>query len=414
MRAVGLITEYNPFHNGHLYHLKESLKLAEADVSVAVMSGHFLQRGEAALVDKWARAQMALAGGVDLVVELPLPWACASAPDFARGAVLALDLIGGVGTLCFGSESGSLAELQQWARAELDHDEEIAKRTSRLLRQGMAYPLAKAEVLKEYVNADPQSLGLPNNILGLEYLKVLGREKLPIAPMTVRRIGAGFHDSAIVDGISSATGIRQRLDVGENVAQLLPEAVFNLLENQLYTGYHYCPEPHFRLLLGQIFSAGDLLERLWLVDGGIAQRILQVAEHASTMEGLITGIKSRHLTRTRIQRLLLSVLLCLERGSADQLLSRPPAYLHLLAASEQGMRFLAASRKQRKVPLVQNFSRVYSLLKRSCGTDTDDYQRALLQLQLELKATRLYGLLMKKLPCQQRSQDFYQPLITGL
>ncbi len=412
MRAVGLITEYNPFHNGHLYHLKESLKLAGADVSVAVMSGHFLQRGEAALVDKWARAKMALAGGVDLVVELPLPWACASAPDFARGAVQALDLVGGVDTLCFGSESGCLADLQQWGRVELEQDDEIATRTAVLLRRGKAYPLAKAEVLKEFLAVDQTLLAQPNNILGLEYLKALAREQLSIAPLTVRRIGAGFHDSTIVDGISSATGIRQRLDTGGNVEQLLPEAVFTLLHSQLISGHCYCPEQHFRLLLGQIFSAGDLLEDLWLVDEGMGQRILQVAENAATMEELIAGIKSRHLTRTRIQRLLLCVLLCLERATADQLLIRSPAYLHLLAASEQGMRFLAATRKQRKVPLVQNFSRVYSLLKRHYGMDTDEYQRALLQLQLELKATRLYGLLMEKLPCRQRSQDFYQPLIT--
>ena len=183
MRAVGLITEYNPFHNGHLYHLKESLKLAGADVSVAVMSGHFLQRGEAALVDKWARAKMALAGGVDLVVELPLPWACASAPDFARGAVQALDLVGGIDTLCFGSESGCLADLQQWGRVELEQDDEIATRTAILLRRGKAYPLAKAEVLKEFLAVDQTLLAQPNNILGLEYLKALARETAVYCPV---------------------------------------------------------------------------------------------------------------------------------------------------------------------------------------------------------------------------------------
>ncbi|NIQ97403.1 MAG: nucleotidyltransferase family protein, partial [Desulfuromonadales bacterium] len=146
MRSVGLITEYNPFHNGHLHHLRESRRATGADVSVAVMSGHFLQRGEPALVDKWVRAEMAVAAGVDLVVELPLPWACNSAPYFALGAVQALNDLG-VDALCFGSEVGDLDVLKQCAGLLEEHETLVARRTEALLRRGINYPEARQQVL---------------------------------------------------------------------------------------------------------------------------------------------------------------------------------------------------------------------------------------------------------------------------
>ena len=149
MRIVGLITEYNPFHNGHLHHLQESLRVAEADASVAVMGGHFLQRGEPALLDKWTRAEMALAAGVDLVLELPFPFACNSAPHFARGAVQSLNALGVVDALCFGSEAGEVEPLQTAARLLLEHADDIDAGTRQLLRSGVSYPAARAKVLSE-------------------------------------------------------------------------------------------------------------------------------------------------------------------------------------------------------------------------------------------------------------------------
>ena len=211
MRAVGLITEYNPFHNGHLYHLQESCRVTSAEVSVAVMSGHFLQRGEPALVDKWVRSEMALAAGVDLVVELPLPWACSSAPDFARGAVHALTDLG-VDSLCFGSEVGEIKPLQACADFLHDNNSAITKKTAELLRQGVNYPQARAQLLTGSlpVELDPEDLSKPNNILGIEYLKTLRHFKSHLSPATIQRVGAGYHDAEIEpDTLASATGIRQ-------------------------------------------------------------------------------------------------------------------------------------------------------------------------------------------------------------
>jgi len=416
MRTVGLITEYNPFHNGHLHHLRESLKVAEAQVSVAVMSGHFLQRGEPALVDKWRRTEMALAAGVDIVVELPLPWACSSAPDFARGAVQALDALGGVDALCFGSERGVLAPLQQFADFLHGQENTVTEKTSALLRKGVNYPQARSAVLADLLpgELDPSAIAAPNNILGMAYLKALRQTDSAIQPLTMQRIGAGFHEERVGEGgIASATGIRKRLAEGQAVDQLLPLPVWPVLQRAIDDGQHFFPDRYSLLVLAQILRDPARLTDCWLVENGIENRLQSVAEQATDLETLISGVKSRQLTRTRIQRLLVAILLGLQRDEATALLDAGPQYLHLLGASESGERFLASSRKRRSLPLIQNFSRVHSSLKRCYGVDSPNYLLARRQLDLELRATKLYSLLMKNWSGAARNRDYYEPLRRG-
>ncbi len=414
MHAVGLITEYNPFHNGHLHHLQESLRATGADVSVAVMSGHFLQRGEPALVDKWVRAEMALAAGVDLVVELPLPWACSSAPDFARGAVQTLTALG-VESLCFGSESGEIEPLQCCADVLQAYDSTVVEKTAKLLRQGVNYPQARSQVLTGLLPDDVASatLGEPNNILGIEYLKALCQLNSPIQPATIQRIGAGYHDTNIqTDVIASATGIRKKLAEGGSVENLLPAGVLQILQQAAIAGAVFSADHYFRLLSAQIFRNSNGLNNCWLVENGIENRLLSVAEKSFSLEELLVGLKSRQFTRTRIQRVLVSVLLEMDKSVLRQQFSAEPLYLHLLAASQLGKQFLAAKRKQRTIPLIQNFSRVYALLKRYYGVESTTYPIALKQLELELRATKLYTLLVQKYPGGNRNRDFYEPLRT--
>ncbi len=413
MQAVGLITEYNPFHNGHLHHLHESLRVCSADVSVAVMSGHFLQRGEPALVDKWARAEMALAAGVDIVVELPLPWAASSAPDFARGAVQALSALG-VDSLCFGSESGMLSPLQQCADFFYEHETSLANEAATLLRQGVNYPQARGELLAKLLPAeiDPAMVVKPNNILGIEYLKAIRQLDSTIQPATIQRIGAGYHDETVgADGIASATGIRGRLAVDEPVCGLLPETVKSILDDLIATGATAVEENYFRLLMAQIFGSSDSLDSCWLVENGIDNRLIKVAETAESLEQLLVGIKSKQLTRTRIQRLLVSLLLRFDKQVIPQLFSAGPQYLHLLATSGKGREFLSDRRKQISLPLIQNFSRIYATLKRHYGVEPKAKQLALQQLDLELRATKIYTLLQRKAASENRNRDFFQPVI---
>lgn len=414
MKAVGMITEYNPFHNGHQHHLRESLKTASAEVSVAVMSGHFLQRGEPALADKWLRAEMALAAGVDLVVELPLPWACSSAPDFAQGGVQSLCLLGGVDALCFGSESGDLGPLQACAERLSRQKERVAEHTGKLLRQGVNYPQARARVLQELLPQalSAEELAAPNNILGIEYLQALQPTDSGLEPFTVKRIGAGYHDTGIGPGqIASATGIRQRLLGGEAVAKLIPATSYEILDGALRHGRFSSAERYLRLLQLQIFRDADRLADYWLVTDGLERRMTDAADVAGDLEDLISRIKARQLTRTRVQRALVSVLLGWPARQIHSLLEGPPRYLHLLGASYRGREFLAVGRKDRQVPLVQNFSRIYAQLKRHYGAGSAPYRQALQQLQLELRATRIFTLLQYDHRNCSRNRDFYEPLL---
>jgi len=410
MRAVGLITEYNPFHNGHLYHLEQSRKLAGAEVAVAVMSGHFLQRGEPALVDKWVRTQMALAAGVDVVVELPMPFACNSAPHFAAGAVQSLTALG-VQTVCFGSESGDLPALQRCAALLEEHAVQIERQTGALLRQGMGYPQARAAVFASIVDAELAALlDTPNNILGLAYLRAISRLALPLQPCTLARLGPGYHDIDVKGGIASATGIRQRLSIGEPIDRLLPAAALLPLQHALAAGQTVDAGLFYRLLLAAILRGGD---GYYLGEHGMSQRLQQAAAESVDLETLINAVQAPQWTRTRVQRTLCHLLLGSRADQMSAFLDSGPLYLHLLGASERGRRFLAATRKQRSLPLIDNYSRVYSRLRRFYGRGSAQATLAEAQLAAEINATRMYGLLLGQRPLGGWSRDFTQGCCEG-
>lgn len=408
MRTVGLITEYNPFHNGHLHHLRESRRAAGAEVAVAVMSGHFLQRGEPALVDKWVRTEMALAAGVDVVVELPFPFACNSAPHFALGAVQTLDALGGVDALCFGSEAGELDELDRCALLLLEREGEVAARTSALLRAGVNYPAARAWVFAELTGSAAEVLGAPNNILGIEYLKALRRLGSPMQACTVRRLGAGYHDLEAAGGIASATGIRRMLTEGRVVEAFIPAASFAPFQRALSEGRCLDPAPLHRLLLARIFRGRESLIGIYQLEHGLEGRLLEAADTAASYAELTDAVKVRQLTRTRVQRLLAYVLTEAMAEEMGAFLQSGPLYLRLLGVSTRGRSFLAAGRKRRTLPLVTNFSRVYPTLKRFYGAGTGRFRLAERMLDLELRATRTYTLLMQRWGEGSRNREFYE------
>ena len=414
MRAVGLITEYNPFHNGHLHHLRESRVAARAEVAVAVMSGHFLQRGEPALVDKWFRTEMALRAGVDVVVELPFAFACQSAPHFARGAVQCLNGLGGIEALCFGSEAGELAPLQSCAELLRERQKELAAETAAQLRQGIHYAEARAALVAG-LSADRQLVELlnaPNNILGLEYLQALRDTGSPLQPLTIPRLGAGYHDVAASCGIASATGIRRRLVEGQSVAEFIPAAGAALLQHSLHQHLAVDYDLLHRLLLNQIFRGRDALRKIYQVEQGLDRRLVDAAQESTGWEDLVGRINVRQLTRTRIQRILCYLLNEASPAVMAGALESGPRYLHLLGCSDRGRRFLAASRKQRALPLISNFSRVYATLKRFYGPESEDLSQALAQLDLDLRATRNYTLLLPGWHGGNRNRDFFQELVS--
>ncbi len=409
MRTVGLITEYNPFHNGHLHHLQESLRVADADASVAVMSGHFLQRGEPALIDKWARAEMALAAGVDLVLELPFSFACNSAPYFARGAVQSLNGLGVVDTLCFGSEAGELEPLQAAARLLLEHADEIDAGTRQLLRSGVSYPAARAEVLS--ARAPEVSAALvssPNNILGIEYLKALLETSSPIEAFTILRRGAGYHSTDVTSPIASATGIRKRLGEGGTVGEFVPDACRHILSQALDRGCSLDYDRLFSSLQAFLLQEKETLSGIYQVEDGLAQRLVDAAMTAASYADLTDAIKSRQWTLTRIQRILSYVLLQVSSVEMNSFLECGPLYLRLLGATEKGRQLLAGSRKKRSLPVISDPARARAVLRRFYSDRKDLGCLAERMLACDLRATRLHGLLQKNPAQEHRNQDFFR------
>lgn len=407
MTAVGLITEYNPFHNGHQHHLHESLKIAGADVAVAVMSGHFLQRGMPAMFDKWQRTGMALAAGVDVVLELPVVWACNSAPHFAAGAVALLEACGGIDSLCFGSERGELTPLQDCADLLTSSAARIVRETGEALRTGISYPVARAAAMQGRGDAS-ELLATPNNILGISYLQALAAQGSHLQPLTIPRIGAGYHDCVPQGAIASATAIRHLHAQGEDLTPFIPPAAQPLLQQALLSGNVVDPSRLFPLLMARLSDEPAALAGIYQVEDGIAERLCRQARTAHTLAGLIDSAKVRHLTVSRLQRILAYILLNLTATEVEEQLAAGPSYLRLLGATAKGERFLASTRKKRTLPLLGNFSRASAQLKKFYGEQGPALQQAEALLRLETRATRLYTLLLAQWTGMDRNRDYYE------
>ena len=411
MSIVGLITEYNPFHNGHMHHLRQSKHVSGADVAVAIMGGHFLQRGEPALVDKWVRTEMALAAGVDLVFELPFVFACNSAPHFATGAVGCLNALGVVDALCFGSESGDLAALDKIATVLLEHARDIETRTSACLRAGMNYPVARVQVLaQQFPGLSTEVLDSPNNILGIEYLKALHASRSSIQPLTIERTGVGYHDSHVVANIASATGIRAMLDSGEDVRSLVPEAAWPVLDKSLQAGLVLDHEKLWLVLQAHLLQETARLEGLYMVENGIERRLQVVALEATSFSDCVTAVKSKHWTRTRVQRVLMHILMQSQAKLMRPLLDAGPLYLRLLGCTPKGRTLLGRIRKRTRLPIIADPAKATNILRRFYRHHSTEQQLAYRMLQIEVRATAIYSLLQRQRRALSLNQDYYQPV----
>ena len=412
MRIVGLITEYNPFHNGHLHHLQESLRITCADASVAVMSGHFLQRGEPALVDKWVRTEMALAAGVDLVLELPFAFACNSAPHFAMGAVQTLNALGVVEALCFGSEEGDLAPLQSIARILVENSEAVEAATRKLLRSGISYPVARAEVLStEFPGLPSETLASPNNILGIEYLRALQITCSSMRAYTIPRLGAGYHSTDVTDHIASATGVRKLIAAGDVFEHLLPTACREILKETLGEGRLLDYERLFNSLQTLLLQEMESLRGIYQVEDGLAKRLVDAAMTATVYTELAETIKSRQWTLTRIQRILSYVLLQISGNEMHGFLQQGPMYLRLLGSTDRGRQVLARMRSKKTLPMISDPARAQATLQRFYRGRPERCHMAEQMLKCDLRATRLYGLLQATQQQVHRNQDFFRTVL---
>ena len=353
MRVVGVICEYNPFHNGHAYHLAQARARARADYVVCVMSGCFTQRGEPALVDKWIRARMALSGGADLVLELPFAFSCAQAERFARGGVALLASLGAVTHLSVGCEEQSLPYLRQ--ATELLGEEPPAFRAAlaRALARGCSFPRARAQALCETLGLheeDAPALAQPNFSLAAEYQRAL-RELAPaVKALPVARSGSGYHEEAL-SPLASATAIRLAARRGEWQAlhTAMPDA--DLLQAAFAEGRCADPDAFSTLWLYRLRTMRLCnLRALYDMPEGLENRILRCAQDAATYEQLVTGIKSKRYTRARITRMLLHALVGFTREQAQA--SPLPSYARVLGFREDAAPLLRHLKGSSSVPLV--------------------------------------------------------------
>lgn len=350
MKTAGIVAEYNPFHNGHKYHIEETKKQTGADHVVAVMSGNYVQRGETALFSKWARAETAIENGVDLVVELPTIWSTARAQDFAGGAVSLLQALGCVDVLSFGSELGDSEILSQTAK--ILSDKRVIKRMQDDLEIGMSFAGARAEAVRAFFGDSYYDiLNEPNNTLGIEYILANNKDrKRKMEVFTVARKGAA-HDSLIrSENIASASDIRRMILEGEKWSNYVPQSVVEILEREQknLTG----PTPYSKLEFSVLccmrqLRPEDIMETPD-VSEGIENRIHDAALKSRNLEELFSLAKTRRYPHARIRRIVLASFLGFTKEQCEGL----PPYIKVLAMNEKGREILKAAKETATLPIV--------------------------------------------------------------
>ncbi len=367
MKVLGIVAEYNPFHNGHLHHLQTSKASLNPDCVVIVMSGNFTQRGEPAIADKWARAEIALLCGADLVIELPCVYAMSSAEYFAFGAIKLLDSLGAVNVLCFGSESGSISDLDNVAEILVDEPNEYKNALKSHMSLGKSFPAARQAALSDYYKSQDYQCDLSsllrssNNILGIEYLKALKRLNSAIVPTTFKRVGNQYNSTNLSGELSSATSIRKV--IWENSWQVarqlikntVPPQTLSVLDREFELGRFPVAPHHFEtVLLSKLRSiSSEEISYLPYMEDGLENRLKQAADSAGSYEELVNTVCTRRYPFTRIQRILFSLLTGLKKSAFDNFNKNGgPAYIRILGFNETGRTFLSEIRDVSSLPII--------------------------------------------------------------
>lgn len=418
MRTVGLIVEYNPLHNGHVHHFRQAMQVAQAEASIAVISGHFLQRGEPAIANKWARTEMALRMGIDVVIELPVTYSVQPAEWFAYGAVCLLDATGLVDSLCFGSEDGRIEPLMELAGMLYREPESFRHALKQRLKQGHNYPAAYAMAVQDALggsgdfadgvshpagNHPPVRLDLPNNILGLHYLIALRRLDSRIRPLTIPRLKAGYHDETPSDGaIASATAIRKLIAAAgvQAAAPYVPQATLDILRREMAAGQapmsweRYWPQIAASLLVLSPEELGNLHE----MQEGLEHRFIQAMrqlppDRPPGVNALLQLAKTKRYTHVKLQRALVSILLNRQKHDyTREKLAQGPSHIRVLGFSSRGRELLRRMKQTAKLPVITNVSREHGEA-----------------MEPDIRATAAYALGYDQPSPRDWFRDYYEP-----
>lgn len=347
MSIIGIIVEYNPFHNGHLYHLKKIKELYPDSLVIACMSGNFNQRGEVSVMTKWQKTEIALAYGVDLVVELPYVFAIQAADVFAYGGIKILDLLG-VEIIVFGSESNDIKWLHNMAMTQVN-DKGYDDRVKAYINEGLNYATSMAKGLTDIGN---QKIDTPNDLLGLCYIKEIIKQKSKIIPVTIKRTN-DYHNQELSSDITSATSIRLALKEKKDVSSYVPEKTMQYLNGPL--GFN---DNYFELLKYKILSDIDL-RRYHTVDEGIEYRLKKVIGDAETWEELIKLVKTKRYTYNRISRMLTAILVGFTKEEGQ---IREINYIRVLGFNMKGQMYLKKIKNKVTVAIITKFEKNKMLL----------------------------------------------------
>lgn len=359
MKITAVISEYNPFHYGHKYQLEEIKK--NSDAVIVIMSGPFVQRGEAAITDKWTRAKAALLNGADLVFELPVIYALNSAKEFAFGAVRLLNGTGVVDELCFGSECGDINKLVSAAKALENEPQTVSDKIQQLISSGLSYPAAREIAFEEII--PKEILSEPNNILAVEYIRALLSLNSNITPTTIQRCGSGYHDIDVIK-FASATGIRDKIFNGKEFSDLLPCPDFDI----------YSTSNLDTTLTAKLrMVSAEYLSTINGVSEGLENRIKRAALIYSSIDDIASEIKTKRYTMTRIKRILISALLDI----TFELSSSNANYLRVLGMNNIGTEILRQIKNNSDLDII---------------TKTADYKKSDPVFDLDIRAQNIFAL----------------------
>lgn len=414
MKITGIIVEYNPFHNGHLYHLQKTKQLTKADYIVAVMSGNFVQRGEPACINKWTRTKMALQAGVDLVLELPVIYATASAETFAWGAIQILQQTGIVNSLCFGSEDGNLNTLKKIAEILYKEPFLFKRELKKNLDQGLNFPKARSNAIQYYIKMTgikTQScindiLSSPNNILGIEYLKALLKLNSTMIPYTFSRIANSYHSTDTKGPISSATAIREKIlkNHFSILKQTMPSFAYQLIKEEIENKKAPIIYDTFSSILQYILrtlSATDLRSFMEISEG-LENRIMTTGSKYFTISEIIENMATKRYTQTRICRELLHIILQIKTSDILKYKQQGgPQYIRILGFRKESQQALSLLKSHCSLPIISNTKKFMQ--------QANPLQKKM--LKQEILATDIYTLGYPNSSYRIKGYDYTIPII---
>ena len=346
-KVLGIVAEYNPFHNGHLYHLQESIKKTEADYVICVISGNFVQRGNTSIIDKWTKAKMAIACGADLVIELPTVYSTSSAENFAEGAIKILDSLGIVTHISFGMETKELSTLNNIANVIYEEPKEYVTMLNHELSKGVSFPKARENALMVYLNDIKRYASVlngSNNILAIEYLKAMKKLKSKLEPIGIQREKVLYNDEEMVDDFASATAIRKMIShkYFGDMRKAMPNSSYMLLGRELKKGHYVIDLSKFQDEILYILRKMTIEEIKDLPDvsEGLENAIKNAANSCNNVIDLVNIIKSKRYTQTRIQRILVYALLGINKKMMETSKKVTP-YTRVLGYSDKGKKLIS-------------------------------------------------------------------------